>query len=248
MKLSRHKIISLLFAIGFVVVVQWFASPLPTFRFLVPAILIYIGAIAIYNWRYFVNRDQLDWWLALRNPILILIWFGLLFVVPSGFGRGVFLLVTIPIIFFFQTLLANRGQQLAWNWFLLSLAGLLLALYGFNFYFPLTGIVYLALVFIGVLFLVRIVVDSVPHPPGVKWLAGLVMALFAAEIFWVLQFLPLHFSVLAVLSFNILYLLWAIYYHYLYQTLTARQIQLNVLLALGLSLVILISSPWTIQG
>jgi hypothetical protein len=246
MNQNRHKIYSAIFAIAFVVIVQWFASPLPVFRFLVPAFLGYVGVLMLYNRRYLKAKDMFNWWLFVRLPIFILFWFSLFFITPLGIGRALFLFASLPILFFFETLLENRGQQLAWNLFLLSLASLLLGLYGFNFYFPLNGLLYLLLLFAGVLVLVRVSVDSVPHSTNVKWLAALVLALFSAELFWVLQFLPLHFSVLAVINFNILYLLWAIYYHYLYQTLNAKQIQFNVLLALAFSIIILLSSPWSI--
>ncbi|QQS23333.1 hypothetical protein IPM19_02095 [bacterium] len=242
----NHKIFSALFAVAFVVIVQWFASPMPVFRFLIPGFLIYVAAIMVYNWRFLKSRGHYNKWLFLRLPIFLIFWFSLLFVIPLGFGRALFLLVSIPVIFFFETLIENTGQQIGWNIFLLSLASLLIGMYGFNFYFPLTGLIYLFLLFVGMALLVRTSVETVPHNTNVKWLAALVLALFSAELFWVLQFLPLHFSVLAVINFNILYLLWAIYYHYLYQTLTARQIQFNILLALGLSIIVLLSSPWSI--
>lgn len=246
MNSNRHKIYSAIFSIAFVVIVQWFAGPQPVFRFLLPAFIVYLGALMFYNWRYLSYKEVFNKWLFLRLPLFLIFWFSLFFITPIGLIRAGFLLVSIPIIFFFETLVENKGQQIAWNIFLLSLASLLIGLYGFNFYFPLNGLIYLLLLFVGVLFLVRVSVDSVPHQSNVKWLAALVLALFSAELFWVLQFLPLHFSVLAVINFNILYLLWAIYYHYLYQTLNAKQIQFNVLLALALSIIILLSSPWSI--
>lgn len=242
----KHKIISAVFAIAFVVIIQWFASPLPIFRFLVPAFLFFVIALMVYNWRYLVGKNAFTWWLFIRLPLFIIFWFSLFFIIPMGIGRAVFLLISMPILFFFETLVENTGQQFAWNIFLLSLASFLLGLFGFNFYFPLSGLVYLLILFTGTLLLVRVSVDSVPHPGNVKWLAALVLALFSAQLFWVLQFLPLHFSVLAIINFNILYLLWAIYYHYLYQTLTAKQIQFSILLALALSIVVLVSSPWSI--
>jgi hypothetical protein len=248
MNQHRHKIISGIFAIAFVVVVQWFAVPIPVFRFLIPAFIIYLGIVTLYNWRYLVSQKVFSYWLLARVPIFLLVWFGLLFVIPFGFIRSLFLLASLVIIFFFETLAANKGQQLAWSLFLVSLASLQLSLFGFSFYFPLHGLVYLLINFVGILLLVRASVDSVPHSINVKWLAGLVIGLFAAEVFWALQFLPLHFSVLAVISFMVLYLAWAIYYHYLYKTLTGKQIQLSVLLVLFLSALILLSSPWTIQG
>lgn len=248
MNQSRHKIISGVFAIAFVVVVQWFAVPVPVFRFLLPLFFGYLAIISLYNWRYLISEQSLSYWLLLRLPLFLLVWFGLFFVLPFGYIRAVFLLISLPIIFFFETLTANKGQQLSWNLFLVSLASLQLTIFGLSFYFPLHGLIYLTVNFLTILILVRTAIDSVPHNNNVKWLAGLVLGLFAAELFWVLQFLPLHFSVLAVISFMVLYLAWAIYYHYLYQTLTSKQIQLSVFLVLFLSVLILLSSPWTIQG
>lgn len=245
---SLHKIISAVFAIAFAVGVQLLTSGDLVFRYLVPVFLLYLLALIFYNWRYLIAQNQYTLWLLLRVPIFVLIWFGLLFILPFGALRTMFLVLSVPIIFVFETLVANKGQQLGWNIFLLSLSGLLLGLYGFHFYFPLSGLVYLGLVFLGVTVLVRTSVDSVPHPSNVKWFAALVLGLFAAEVFWILQFLPLHYSVLAMISFIILYLLWAIYYHYLYQSLTRRQIQFNLLLVIVFSIIILISSPWTIQS
>ncbi len=245
---SRHKIFSLLFATGFAVLLYFLTSGDLVFRYLVPAVLLYLMALTFYNWRYLLSQNEYLLWLLVRVPLFVFIWFGLLFIIPLGFVRLAFIFASIPLIFIFETLVANKGQQLGWNLFLVSLASLCLGLYGFHYYFPLSGLVYLGLVFLGVAVLVRTTVESVPHETAVKWFASLVLGLFAAQIFWVLQFLPLHFSVLAILSFVILYLLWAIYYHYLYQSLTRRQIQFNLLLVIILSVIILISSPWTIQS
>lgn len=244
----RHKIISAVFAIAFVIVMQVMTSGEPVFRYLVPTFFGFLIALIIYNWRYLLSVGQLSVWLLVRVPVFVLIWFGLIFIVPFGFVRSLFLFASLPIIFLFETLVANKGQQLSWNLFLLSLASLLIGLFGFHYYFPISGLLYLGLIFLGVTVLVRISIDAVPHTESVKWFASLVIGLFAAELFWILQFLPLHFSVLAILCFNLLYLLWAIYYHYLYQSLTRRQIQFNLLLVVVFSFIILISSPWTIQG
>lgn len=245
---NRHKFFSLIFAAAFAALIYFLTSGDLVFRYLVPAFLLYLFGLAVYNWRYLLSQGQYNLWLLVRVPLFIFIWFGLLFIIPLGLVRAIFVFISVPIIFIFETLVANKGQQLGWNLFLVSLASLMLGLYGFHFYFPLSGLVYLALVFLGVTVLVRTSVDSVPHESSVKWFASLVLGLFSAQIFWILQFLPLHFSVLAILSFIILYLLWAIYYHYLYQSLTRRQIQFNLLLVIILSVIILISSPWTIQS
>lgn len=243
-----HKLVSLGFAFAYAILIQAMIGDNLVFRFFVPAFLIYLVILTCYNWRYLLSQQALNWWLVIRMSLFVLIWFGLLFIIPSSIGRNLYLLFSLPIIFIFETLVANKGQQLGWNIFLLSLASLLIGLYGFNYYFPLSGLLYLILVFAGSTILVRSSIEAVPHPAAIKWFASLILGLFAAQLFWILQFLPLYFSVLAVLSFVILYLLWAIYYHYLYQSLTRRQIQYNLILVIIFTILILISSPWTIQS
>jgi hypothetical protein len=243
-----HLIISAAIAIMFLVVTQIFAAPLPVFRFLVPAFAIYVGLVAFYN-RYYLQKKELwNVWVWLRLPLFLFTWFGLFFLVPSGLGRGLFLLVTLPIVFFFESLVGNTGQQLGWNEFLLTLAALMLTLFGFSYYFQLPGVLYLLIVFASVAVLVRSSLDLVPHDPRVKWVASLALGLFATELFWATSFLPLHYSALAIFTFNVLYVLWIIYYHYLYRTLTNKQVQFHLVLALILALVMLVATPWSIQS
>lgn len=250
MPFRLHLIISGVIAILFLVITQIFASPLPVFRFLVPAFLVYLIAVAGYN-RWYLRRNeaaQFNIWLWLRLPLFLLSWFGLFFLVPSGLGRGLFLLIGLPIIFFFESLVGNTGQQLGWNEFLLTIAALLLTLFGFSYYFQLPGVLYLFIVFISVAVVVRSSLELVPHDSLVKWVASLALGLFTTELFWAISFLPLHYSALAIFTFNVLYVLWIIYYHYLYQTLTRKQVQFHLMLAFVLALVMLMSTPWSIQS
>jgi hypothetical protein len=243
-----HLIISGLIAIAFLITLQVFASPLPVFRFLLPAFILYLGATMLYNRWYLQKQNLWHFWLWLRVPLFLTGWFGLFFLVPNGFGRGLFLLASLPIIFFFQALVGNTGQQLGWNEFLLTLAALLLSLFGFSYYFNLPGVVYLLAVFLGVAVVVRSSLANVPHEPVVKWVAAMALGLFATELFWVTSFLPLHYTALAIFTFTILYMLWIIYYHYLYHTLTRRQVQFHLVLAVVLIVVMFVSTPWGIQS
>lgn len=248
MSYRAHLIISAVISILFLVVTQVFAAPLPVFRFLVPAFLAFLIAVAGYNRWYLQKKDKWNVWVWLRVPFFLLAWFGLFFLVPSGLGRGLFLLVGLPIIFFFESLVGNTGQQLGWNEFLLTMAALILTLFGFSYYFQLPGVLYLLIVFLSVAIVVRSSLELVPHESMVKWVASLAIGLFATEMFWAISFLPLHYSALAIFTFNILYVLWIIYYHYLYRTLTAKQVQFHLVLALLLALVMLMSTPWSIQS
>ncbi len=243
-----HRIISAVIAILFLVVLQLFASPDPIYRFLIPAFLAYLIALAFYNRWYLLKTDSFNFWVWLRIPLFLASWFGLFFLIPSGLGRGLFLLFSLPIIFFFESLVGNQGQQLGWNEFLLTCGALLISLFGFSYYFILPGVLYLLIVFVSVSLVVRTSLELVPHDPLVKWIAALALGLFATELFWVVSFLPLHYTALAIFSFNVLYVLWIIYYHYLYKTLTWKQIQFHLILALVLGIIMFVSTPWSIQS
>jgi len=117
----RHKIISAIFALAFVIMMQVMTSGEPVFRYLVPTFFGFLVAMTIYNWRYLLSIGGISFWILARVPVFVLIWFGLIFIVPFGFVRSLFLFASLPIIFVFETLVANKGQQLGWNLFLLSL-------------------------------------------------------------------------------------------------------------------------------
>ncbi|MEZ4180244.1 MAG: hypothetical protein R3B41_01840 [Candidatus Doudnabacteria bacterium] len=246
---NKHKIFSAIVAILFVVVVQWFVSPVPVFRFLIPVFLLYLSGVMLYTWNYLIKKDDFSFWVWLRLPMFLGTWFWLLFLVPSGLAKGLFLLLSVALIFFFTNNVGKNGQQLAWNQYLITLFGVIIGISGFSFYFEeVNGLIFLIGLFGLVLLGTRTAVQQIPHPNSVKWLVSLVMALFAVELQWIMLFLPLHYTVLSVFIFNILYLLWAIYYHYLYQTLNQKQIQFNFLMILLLSILILLTTPWSIQS
>lgn len=244
---KSHLIYSGIIAILFVVIIQIFASPVPVFRFLLPAFIGYVIALSLYNRWYLRANERWNFWLWIRIPFFLITWFGVFFLIPSTFGRGLFLLASVPIIFFFESLVGNAGQQLGWNEFLLTLGALLLSLFGFSYYYNLPGLLYLVTCFVAVAAVVRSSLEMVPHESAVKLVASLAIGLFATELFWVSNFLPLHFTALAVITFNALYVVWIVYYHYLYNTLSHKQIQFHLLLAIFLSVVMLFSTPWSIQ-
>ena len=243
-----HLIFSGIISIAFLIIIQIFATPLPVFRFLIPAYIMYAAVVAGYNYWYLKKTTVFNTWMWLRIPIFLISWFGLFFMIPSGSGRGLFLLVTLPIIMFFESLVGNKGQQLGWNIFLFTLLALLISLYGVSYYFVLPGVLYLFVVFVSVSIVVRSSLDLVPHEPLVKWVAAIALGLFATELFWAISFLPLHYTALAVFTFNVLYVLWIIYYHYLYKTLTRKQVQFHLILAFILAIVMFLSTPWGIQA
>ncbi len=124
-------------------------------------------------------QERWNIWVWLRMPLFMLAWFSLIFLITSGFGRGLFLLASVPIIFFFESLVGNTGQQLSWNEFLLTCGAMLIGLFGFSYYFLLPGLLYLVIAFMATTILVRSSLEMVPHNTVVKWVASLAIGLFA---------------------------------------------------------------------
>lgn len=245
---KTHAIISAVIAVAFVVVVQLFATPQPLFRFLLPAFVIYMGGVGIYNWYYLKRNESLKFWLWLRFPLLLLSWFGVYFLISDAWPRSLFLVATLPVLYFFESLIGNTGQQLGLNEFLLTLGTLLLALFGLSYYFILPGLFFLALVLFAVTITVRSSLELVPHDTAVQWVVAVAIGFFAAQLFWVMGFWPLHYTVSAVITFVALYVGWMLYYHYLYHTLTNKQIQFYLFFASVLILIALLTTTWSIQS
>jgi len=247
MNSNYHKIISLAFSIGFVVIVQMFATPLPVFRYLLPAFIGYLLVFTFYNIYYLRVTDQSNPWAWVRPLLFMVGWFGLFFIIPDGFWRGVFLLAGVPIIYLVELMLGKSGQQFLFNEVLLTAFSCFLSLTAFShYYYSVPGTVYLAACFIVTSLMVRASFESVPRNAGQKWVSSLLMGLFVTELFWALSFLPLHYSALGLILFNIFYFCWALLYHSLFDHLTARRIQYHLLLLFIFTVMILIVTPWQI--
>lgn len=245
---KKHLIISAVIAVAFVVIVQLFATPQPRFRYLLPGFLAYVIGVGVYNWFYLLKNEALKFWIWMRIPLLLVSWFGVYFLVSEGWSRSLLLLASLPIIFFFESQAGNTGQQLGWNEFLLTLGTILFALMGLSYYFVIPGLIFMGLVFTAITVTVRSSLELVPHSNNIKWVVSLALGFFATQLFWVLNFLPFHFSVLTIIAFIALYVAWMLYYHYLYHTLNVRQIQFHLIFAVALVVIALLTTPWGIQS
>ncbi len=241
-----HYLISGIIAVLFVVIVQFFATPLPVFRFLLPAFGLYLICVTLYNYAV-VRKDTAHSKLMLVRPVLFYLgWFGLFFIIPNTFWRGVFLLISVVLIYSIERTIGKPGEQLLFNETLLTSFAGFMTLTALSHYFPLHGTEYLAAVFIFSLALIRASYDLMPQLPRTKWLYALVLALLLTQLFWVLSFLPLHYSALALLLFNIFTCVWTITYNFLYNQLTRQKVQFNLILAAAFTLIILSVTPWQI--
>ena len=94
-----HPIISAILSIGFVVVVQIFATPTPVFRFLLPALVIYVAGVGAYNYVHLKRRGLYNFWAWLRPLLFIVAWFSVFFIIPNSFWRGAYLLAGAGYLF-----------------------------------------------------------------------------------------------------------------------------------------------------
>lgn len=245
--LVRHRpIFSGIIGIAFIVVLQVFATPQPVFRFLIPAFIGYLIVVSLYNYVIIRAEHSYSHWMMLRPVLFFLGWFGLYFIIPNEFWRGLFLLASFPVIYVIERMIGHPGEQLLFNETLLTSFAGFMTLTALSHYFPLTGTLYLALIFGFSLALVRSSYDLMPQSPKYKWLYALVLALLMTQLFWVLSFLPLHFSALALLLFNVFVCIWTITYNFLYNHLTRQKVQFQLGMAVLFTLIILAATPWQI--
>lgn len=241
-----HKLFSLILALLFIVAVQVFARPVPVFRFLVPSFLLYAGVLTFYNYWMLRQIGKLSFWLLIRPVLFLVALFGLLLILPTQVWRGFLLILSLPAIYFEELALGSASQHILFNEVVIAAFGFLMAVVAWSSYFPVSAAAYLFAVFGFIVLQARSAFEFTPKSGAAKWLAALAVGFFTAEFFWVLNFLPLHYSALGLILFNLFYFCWALYYYFLIGQLTPRKSQFHFALALGFSLLILLVTPWRI--
>lgn len=243
---KQHQIVSAGLSLGYLVVIQIFATPVPVFRFLIPAFIGYLLVVTGYNYFYLRNKAEVSVWQVIRMPLFLLSWFGLFLLVPSSVLRGLFLLAGLPIIFMLEIFIGRVGEQLLFNEVLLTAFGGYISLMAFYQYFQITPVIYLVVVFSLSVLLCRTSYEMTPTTSAGKWGGALVISLFVTELFWALTFLPLHYSALGVIVFSCFYSVWALYYYHLFNHLTKSKVQFHLALSALCIIVISLITPWRI--
>ncbi|MBX9837041.1 MAG: hypothetical protein K2X69_01875 [Silvanigrellaceae bacterium] len=241
-----HKLISFAIGLGFLIVVQKYATPQPVFRFLVPAFFVLALLATFYNNWYLKQINKFNFWLIVRPLMLLLAGFGLFLIIPSEAMRGLFLISAVLLITFSEILLGATTESLLINETLLIAFGLFFTFSALYQYAPLYGIYYVVALFILTALLTRSFYEFVAQSTKVKLVSAVVLALFTAEIFWCLSFLPLHFSALALVLFNIFYFCLILNYYNFFHVLSLKKIQFHLLLIFVCTVVVLFSTPWSI--
>ena len=244
--MKSHNIISIIIGILFLVLLQFFSTPYPIFRFLVPAFLIYVIAVSLYNRWYLRQIQKYNFWVVLRPLLLLLAGFGLFLLIPSAGLRSLFLIISVCLIFFVEFALGNFAENILINETLIIAFGFFITLTALNQYFPSLSFICLIGTFVLAALLARSFYEFIPQTPKTKIVASVVLGFFASQLFWALNFLPLHFSALAVILFNLYYFCLILNYYHFFQTLSLKKLQFHLALILVCSGAVLVATPWKI--
>lgn len=239
--MSHKLLISLGFALIFLILVRTLGG---VFRFLVPTLFLYLIGIMVYNYWYLKSKNLYTLWTWLRPLFFYLSLIGIYFVLPNNYSQGLFLIFSVIAIYLVERNILLASEQSLFLETLFSFFGLSLAIFGLsNYLLPANSII---LVFFALMtFLVsRSSLDYIPQDPQKKNFYSAILALSVLEVVWALIFSPLHFSINAIIIFNIFYVLWIIIYHYLFHNLSFKKISFHVIFSGMLILISLLSTPW----
>ncbi len=242
-----HKFIAVGLSLVFLVIMQKFSVPRPIFRFLVPALFLFLLLLTGYNRWYLKKIDKDTWWNLLRPILFFSSMFGLFLIIPGNFLRGLFLLAVIALGSIFEIFLGDFAENVALNETLVIAFGLFMSICAFALlYAPKFQTLYLGAIFLGT-FLTTFY-EFLPQDSSSKLVSSLVISLFATQLFWALTFLPLHYSASALMLFNIFYFCLVLNYYQAFNILNLRKFQFHLGLMLVCSGFIFLLTPWKIIG
>lgn len=244
--IKHHKFISFCAGLLFLIVLQKFATPVPVFRFLIPAFLVYAAAVGAYNVWYLKKIERYNFWTVARSLMLLAAAFGIFFVLPSENLRGLFLISTVAIITFVEVILGAAAENILLNETLLIAFGLFLGLFGADYYFPSLQAWFTIGIFLSGALLSRSFYEFTPEPRKAKMVAAVIMGLFCSELYWALNFLHFYYSSLAVFLFLAFYFCLIINYYRIFHILNYKKLQFHLFLITCCAVLVLLTTPWKI--
>ncbi len=244
--LKHHKLISIALGLLFLIIVQQFAAPQPIFRFLFPAILAYGLLVWFYNRWYLKQISRYNFWVLIRPTLLLVGAFGVVLFIPSFGLRGLFLTAAVACVAFFEALVGNLAENILLNETLLIAFGLFFTFFAQYYYAPSAEPWYLLGVFLSSSLLARSFYEAVPRSQKVKAIGAISIGLFCSELYWALNFLDFHYSVLALFLFNIFYFCLILNYYHLLHMLNFKKVKFHLLLIAACGLLALLATPWSI--
>ncbi len=236
-----HKIASSVIALAFLVLVQSFSD---VYRFLLAAMVIYAAATLGYNYYYLKKNSFFTFWSWIRPALFFASLTAIYLVIPGVFIKGLFLIFSVAIIYLFELKIAVASEQLLFFETLIAYFGSCLGIFAVNFYLlPKTSLILLG-IGLSTFFISRCSFEYISQTEQKRNFYSWFLALCAIELSWALLFLPFHFTALAIILFNIFYVLWIIIYYYLLNNLNSQKITFHMILASIIIFLTLVSTPW----
>ncbi len=245
-KFTKHNIISLVFALGLFLILGYFSKGVPVFRFLAPVFVLYSLILFYYNKSYLHSIEKYNFWIAIKPVLFVSAAFGLLFFIPNLPILVLVLTTASFFLFLFEISLNKFAENLLTNEILIISFGGFYALSAADFYFPKYQTFFIALVLVFSFFLVRSFYEFTSLSKRNKTVVAMVLAMLTAEFFWALAFLPLHFSVLALILHSLFYVSLMLNYYEIFNILNSKKIKYHLYIVAVCWLVVLLSTPWKI--
>lgn len=228
------------------IILQVLSNPQPVFRFLVPAFLVFALVVFFYNRWYLKSVQKYNLWVVVRQLLLLAGAFGLFLVIPSPSLRGLYLILAVFVIVFFQYALENFAENLWINQTLIIAFSYFTSLFAFGQYYPSYRFFSLVGVFASTFLISRAFYEFIPQPDKAKVVISAVLGLLVTELFWALNFLPFHFSALAMVLFGLYYFSLIVNYYFFFQILNFKKIQFHLALVFLCITAAILATPWEI--
>ena len=252
--MQPHRIISSLFALAFLILVSSFDS---VFRFLFAAMLVYGISLGVYNYWYLKRHNFFTIWSWLRPLFFLAATIGIYLAIPQNIFSVLFLLAASGFQFLVQYSLISASEQKIFYETLYTMFGFLLSLFAARFFiFPLQSEIVgipsnsflLIVIFMSTFFVVRSSFDYIPVTNQKKLFFAWLLSLLMLEVAWAIAYLPLTYTALTIIVFNIFYGLWIVSYYHLYHNISPKKITFHFLFALFLILMTFLTTPWRIAS
>jgi hypothetical protein len=237
----RHKLISSIISLVFLIFVSLFSG---VFRYLFAAFAIFALAVMAYNYWYLKKHNFFTVWNWVRPLLFFIAILGIYFVVPNGFWKGLFLLISVALVYLVENFLLLASEQKIFFETLFSMFGITLFIFANNFYFLPKNSVTLLLIFIAAFLISRSSFEFIPQSSNQKYFFSLLIAFCLLEVSWPIAFFPINYTILAIITFNIFYTLWIIIYYYLFHNLSSKKISFHIFFSILIIILAFISTPW----
>lgn len=235
-----HKRVSGLAALSFLIIIQAAGG---VFRYLFFLIALLTILLLAYNTWHLLRNKIFTIWNLVRMFFFIISLVSIYFIVPNDILKELFLLFSSLLFYFIELNIKVFSEQLIFLETLLSYFGFSLGIFALIFYFLTKSTFILLLICLGTYFISRSSLDYIPQSPQKKNFYALLISLAILEIGWSLLLLPFHFTALAVIMFNVFYVLWIIVYYHLFNNLSLKKVSFHVIFSSILIILTFLSTP-----